>query len=130
MYNILKNMDEIEATILTYRLTGYERIGYTSQQLAEIINEDVFRVYLLFWSTIHYMIQVVCQREKEFPLLTKIVSYPNEREDLFSLSTKKTYRLWKQGYSLEEIAVIRNLKLATIEDHFVEIALREKAFFD
>ncbi|WP_242142629.1 MULTISPECIES: helix-turn-helix domain-containing protein [unclassified Bacillus cereus group] len=128
MYNILKNMDEIEATILTYRLTGYERIGYTLQQLAEIINEDVFRVYLLFWSTIHYMIQVVCKREKEFPLLTKIISYPNEREDLFSLSTKKTYRLWKQGRSLEEIAVIRNLKLATIEDHFVEIALREKAF--
>lgn len=47
---------------------------------------------------------------------------------MFSLSTKKTYQLWRQGRSLDEIATIRNLKVATIEDHFVEIALRERDF--
>ncbi|PEB52658.1 recombinase RecQ [Bacillus pseudomycoides] len=128
MHRLLKEVDPVEATILTYRLTGYERIGYTLQQLAEITKQDVFRVHLLFWGTIHFFIQSVRKKEKEFPLLTKIISYPNERADLFSLSTRKTYQLWKQGRSLEEIATIRNLKPATIEDHFVEIALRERDF--
>lgn len=128
VHMLLKDTLPIEATIFTYRLTGYERIGYTVKQLAEITNQDVFRVYLLFWGTIHFFIQSVRDNEKDFPLLTKIISYPNERADLFSLSTKKTYQLWRQGRSLDEIATIRNLKVATIEDHFVEIALRERDF--
>lgn len=128
MHMVLANTLPIEATILTYRLTGYERIGYTLEQLAKITKQDVFRVHLLFWGTIHFFIQTVREKETEFPLLTKIISYPNERADLFSLSTQKTYQLWKQGYSLDEIATIRNLKVATIEDHFVEITLRERDF--
>ncbi len=41
---------------------------------------------------------------------------------------KKHIIFGEQGRSLEEIATIRNLKVATIEDHFVEIALRERDF--
>ncbi|MBL1704962.1 recombinase RecQ, partial [Klebsiella pneumoniae] len=103
----------VEATIVTYRLTGYERIGCTLQQLAEITKQDIFRVYFLFWGTIHFLIQEVRDKENEFPLLAEIISYPNERAELFSLSTKKTYNFWKQGRSLEEIATIRNLKVST-----------------
>ena len=86
-----------------------------------------FQGVLLFWGTIHFLIQEVRDYENEFPLLAEIISYPNERAELFSLSTK-TYNFWRQGRSLEEIATIRNLKVATIEDHFVEIALRERDF--
>ena len=128
MHTLLQKNNPVEATIVIYRLTGYERIGCTLQQLAEITKQDIFRVYFLFWGTIHFLIQEVRNKENEFPLLAEIISYPNEKADLFSLSTKKTYNLWKQGRSLEEIATIRNLKVATIEDHFVEIALREKEF--
>ncbi|GAB6563251.1 helix-turn-helix domain-containing protein [Bacillus mobilis] len=128
IHNLLGKGDVVEATIVTYRLTGYERIGCTLQQLAEITKQDIFRVYFLFWGTIHFFIQEVRDKENEFPLLAEIISYPNERAELFSLSTKKTYNFWRQGRSLEEIATIRNLKVATIEDHFVEIALREKEF--
>ncbi|MDM5154107.1 helix-turn-helix domain-containing protein [Bacillus sp. DX1.1] len=128
MHMLLKNTSPIEATVITYRLTGYKRIGYTLEQLAEITKQDVFRVHLLFWGTIHFFIQFVRSNEKDFPLLTAIISYPNERADLFSLSTQKTYQLWNQGRSLDEIATIRSLKVATIEDHFVEIALRERNF--
>lgn len=128
VHNLLEKSNAIEATIVTYRLTGYERIGCTLQQLAEITKQDMFRVYFLFWGTMHFFIQEVRDKENEFPLLAEIISYPNERAELFSLSTKKTYNFWRQGRSLEEIATIRNLKVATIEDHFVEIALREKDF--
>ncbi|MGE7633145.1 helix-turn-helix domain-containing protein [Bacillus paramycoides] len=128
IHGLLEKSNPVEATIVTYRLTGYERIGCTVQQLAEITKQDVFRVHFLFWGTIHFFIQEVRNKENEFPLLAEIISYPNERAELFSLSTKRTYNLWRQGRSLEEIATIRNLKVATIEDHFVEIALREKEF--
>lgn len=50
------------------------------------------------------------------------------RELNYLVYPRKTYNFWRQGRSLEEIATIRNLKVATIEDHFVEIALREKIF--
>ena len=50
------------------------------------------------------------------------------RELNYLVYPRKTYNFWRQGRSLEEIATIRNLKVATIEDHFVEIALREKDF--
>ena len=45
------------------------------------------------------------------------------RELNYLVYQQKTYNFWRQGRSLEEIATIRNLKVATIEDHFVEIAL-------
>ena len=51
------------------------------------------------------------------------------RELNYLVYPRKTYNFWRQGRSLEEIATIRNLKVATIEDHFVEIALREKIFY-
>ena len=37
----------------------------------------------------HFFIQEVRDKENEFPLLAEIISYPNERAELFSLSTKK-----------------------------------------
>lgn len=89
IHNLLGKCDVIEATIVTYRLTGYERIGCTLRQLAEITKRDIFRVYFLFWGTIHFLIQEVRDKENEFPLLAEIISYPNERAELFSLSTKK-----------------------------------------
>ena len=89
VHNLLEKSNAIEATIVTYRLTGYERIGCTLQQLAEITKQDIFRVYFLFWGTIHFFIQEVRDKENEFPLLAEIISYPNERAELFSLSTKK-----------------------------------------
>nr|WP_239454509.1 helix-turn-helix domain-containing protein [Bacillus suaedaesalsae] len=43
-------------------------------------------------------------------------------------STEKTFELVNQGYSIEAIAKIRQLKKNTIEDHIVEIALSDEAF--
>ncbi len=126
--SILMYVTSLEATIFVYRLTGYHRIGYTTDQLGNMMKQDAFRVYLLFWGTTHFIIQHVQNHQQNFPLLAQIIAYPNEKADLFSISTQKTYQLWKQGRTMEEIARIRKLKVATIEDHIVEIALREKEF--
>lgn len=54
----------IEATIVTYRLTGYERIGCTLQQLAEITKRDILGYISYFGGTIHFLIQEVRDKRK------------------------------------------------------------------
>lgn len=128
LHHILKEVTPLEAVIFTYRLTGYQRIGYTAEQLGDMTEQDAFRVQLLFLGTLHFCVQTVRDNGECFPLLTEIVSYPNQNENLFSLSTQKTYYLLKSGRTIDEVSVIRKLKIATIEDHVVEIALREPHF--
>lgn len=128
LHRVLKAVTPLEAVIFTYRLTGYQRIGYTAEQLGDMTEQDAFRVHLLFLGTLHFCIQTVREHEGDFPLLTAIMAYPKQNENLFSFSTQKTYQLLKQGRTIDEISVIRKLKVATIEDHIVEIALRETDF--
>ncbi|MFD3446145.1 helix-turn-helix domain-containing protein [Microbacteriaceae bacterium 4G12] len=124
---VLSQLSEPSATIFVWRLSGYERIGYTEQQIARIAEIDPFRVHILFVGTLHYIVQVV-QGNDQYPLLSKIVPHQDKVSSMLSLSTKKTYTLWKQGKTMEQIAGIRRLKLNTIEDHIVEIALHDPQF--
>src|SRR5699024_3524337 len=45
-----------------------------------------------------------------------------------SLSTRKTLQMIHSGHDLETISNLRNLKLSTIHDHIVEIALMDPSF--
>lgn len=128
LHCILKKVTPLEAVIFTYRLTGYQRIGYTAEQLGDMTEQDAFRVQLVLLGTLHFCIETVKEQEHEFPLLTTIMAYPKQNENLLSFSTQKTYQLLKQRRTIDEISVIRKLKVATIEDHIVEIALRENDF--
>ena len=49
-------------------------------------------------------------------------------EKSYTVTTDKTFRLLEKGFSLEQIAQIRQLKLSTIEDHLVEISLHDHSF--
>jgi uncharacterized protein YpbB len=51
-----------------------------------------------------------------------------EQKDSLTLSSRKTWELLNQDFSLEEIASIRHLKISTIEDHLVEFALNIEEF--
>ena len=43
-------------------------------------------------------------------------------------SAERTKKLFEQGYSVEQIASLRKLKLSTIEDHFIEMAANMESF--
>jgi uncharacterized protein YpbB len=116
---LLKNLTAEEATVIVYRLSGFNRVGYTHLQIAQMLNKDPFAVHLLFLGAIHGMVQILMKEESDYPILAQLL--PRTRHVL-SLSTQKTYELWKQGKTMEQIANIRSLKLNTIEDHIVEIA--------
>ncbi len=117
----------IEPEVLVLRLTGHKKIGLTSEQAAETLGMNLYHYHIEFLNILHYMISKISQNINVFPLLSSLV-HDIQKEVPFTLSTEKTFQLLKKGYLPDEIAAIRNLKVSTIEDHIVEIALHVKEF--
>lgn len=51
-----------------------------------------------------------------------------EFKRVLTTSTHKTLELVQKGFSIDQIAHIRSLKKATIEDHIVELSIHEPSF--
>lgn len=124
----LSALPEAECTVFVLRLSGYNRVGYTEGQIAELLDEDPLRIHFQFLSALHRLAKHGLEEDGKYPLLSQMTSYKEKRMAVLSLSTIKTYDLWRQGKTLEEIMRIRSLKRSTIEDHIVEIALHEQDF--
>ncbi|KIL17129.1 hypothetical protein C2W58_02807 [Bacillus pumilus] len=122
---LLMSLSDQEALIFVYSLTSNERIGRTYQQMAEWMKEDVWYVYLLFWNVLHYFIQSA--QKGEAPILQQLVG-DLEFKRVLTTSTHKTLELVQKGFDIEQIAHIRSLKKATIEDHIVELSIHEPSF--
>lgn len=118
---------EIDPSILIFRLSGYQQIGLTPMQAAQKFSMDFYDYHLQFINIIHYMIRKVGQEPKRFALLVHLYNGLIQQNEL-TQSSKKTWQLLSQGHSIETIAHIRRLKLSTIEDHLVEIALHFNEF--
>jgi uncharacterized protein YpbB len=125
--NCLQEEKSIEPAMLVLRLTGHNKIGLTSEQAAEKLEMTYTQYQLEFLNILHYMIKTVSSTNSSFPLLSSLVQ-DVQKEVPLTLSTEKTFRLLEKGYLLNEIAAMRNLKMSTIEDHIVEIALHVKDF--
>ncbi|WP_282061245.1 helix-turn-helix domain-containing protein [Bacillus pumilus] len=122
---LLISLSDQESLIFVYSLTSNERIGRTYQQMAEWMKEDVWYVYLLFWNVLHYFIQSA--QKGEAPILQQLVG-DLEFKRVLTTSTHKTLELVQKGFDIEQIAHIRSLKKATIEDHIVELSIHEPSF--
>jgi uncharacterized protein YpbB len=122
LVDCLKTADHLDPSILIFRLTGYNRIGQTSQQTAEMLKMDFARYHLEFLNILHYLIEQVTTNKNRFPLLNSILEYKGQHI-VMTNSSYRTYELLGKGYSIEEIAKHRRLQKSTIEDHIVEIAL-------
>ncbi|MCP8968725.1 helix-turn-helix domain-containing protein [Ectobacillus ponti] len=124
----LAQLPEQEAALFVSRLSGAERIGLTEEQLAQQRGMDPLRIHFLFLAVLHFLVRTAASAPRQYPLLHSIAAYKGEQLAALSASTERTYELWQQGRSLAEIARMRRLKLNTIEDHFVEIALHDRSF--
>lgn len=119
-------MEEVQKTIFTYRLVGYEVTGWTWSQLGEQVNLSPMNVKLNFIESLHRLLQMIEQNE-DLSLL-KQIAIGIRVETLLTESTRQTKSYFDKGYTLEEIGAARQLKLSTIEDHIVEIALNDPYF--
>jgi uncharacterized protein YpbB len=113
--------------LVVFRLTGFKKIGLTTLQAAEKTGLEPAHYHYEFLNCLHAMFDRVIENEHAYPLLSGLI-IKAERSVPLTISTDKTYRLMQRGYTLEEIAAVRNLKQSTIEDHVVEIALSIKDF--
>ncbi|MEH7176717.1 helix-turn-helix domain-containing protein [Neobacillus vireti] len=123
----LEQAKDINPAVLVFRFTGYQQIGFTSTQAARMLNKDSVQYHLEFINILHYLIQIVENDPTRFKVLSSLIMNLEQSNSL-TLSSRKTWLLLNQGFSLEEIASIRNLKISTIEDHLVEFALNIKDF--
>jgi uncharacterized protein YpbB len=131
LYNELTNCfyeaEGVNPAVVVFRLTGYKQIGLTAEQTAKKLNMDYIDYHLVFTNTMHYMIQKIKANLEQFPLLSCLFLGFAEHDEL-TMSSRKTWNLLMQGYSLEMIANLRRLKVSTIEDHLVEFALNINHF--
>ncbi len=118
---------DMNPSALVFRLTGYQQIGLTPFQAAQKLSMGWFDYQLEFINVIHYMIRKIGEGYERFPLLSHLHKGLIQQHGL-TQSSRKTWQLLTQGHSLETIAQIRQLKISTIEDHLVEIALNRNDF--
>ncbi|WP_147533823.1 helix-turn-helix domain-containing protein [Bacillus marasmi] len=118
---------KLSPEIFIIRLSGYQTYGLTSKQAADFFHMEDTHYHIQFLNLLHFMIKKIKEFPDEFPLLNNILVDLSQPAS-FTLSTSKTYSFLKRGYTIGEIASARNLKLSTIEDHIVEIALIDKMF--
>jgi uncharacterized protein YpbB len=123
----LDQAENINPLVIVYRFTGYQQIGLTTSQTAERLNMDILNYHLAFINVLHYLIQKVESDRNRFGLLSLLLE-EGEIQDSLTLSSSKTLELLNQGYSIDQIARIRNLKVSTVEDHLVELAINVKGF--
>ncbi|MEH7107380.1 helix-turn-helix domain-containing protein [Bacillus sp. JJ1764] len=122
-----EGVGEINPSLMVFRLTGFGQIGLTSLQAAKRVNLDPLDYHLDFLNILHFMIQKISSDLLSFPLLAFLLHGLDQDNDM-TQSTRKTWNLLKSGYSIEMIAAERHLKMSTIEDHLVEIALHRDDF--
>ena len=119
-------MDDQQKIIVTHRLSGFGLTGWTWDQLADQLKQHPFAVRLLFLESLHRLLLVI-EQSSDLSFLRKIAENVKVTTYLTD-SSSKTKQLFDRGLSIEDIAATRNLKLSTIEDHFVELSINDPQF--
>lgn len=119
-------MTDIQKYILTCRLTGRSEFAKTWDQLAAELEVAADTLRLLFIEALHRLLPVI-EDPDDYPFLQKI-AFDIKVHSYLTDSAKHTKRLFDQGHSMESIASIRKLKMSTIEDHVVEMAMNDERF--
>ncbi|WP_100331448.1 helix-turn-helix domain-containing protein [Bacillus xiapuensis] len=123
----LKSQTAEDPLIAVLRLSGSKRTGKTASQAAAVLKLEETEYWYRFLNLLHFLIQHIIQRSSQLPLLFAMI------EDIYqpvvlTHSARRTAELLRRGYSPEEIAAKRRLKMSTVEDHLVELALNLPEF--
>ncbi|WOV85996.1 helix-turn-helix domain-containing protein [Sporosarcina oncorhynchi] len=119
-------MSDIQKYIFSCRLSGKDCTAKTWDQLAMELNEPPPTIRLLFIESLHRLLNSI-DTSKRTPFLLQLTADIKVQSYLTD-SANRTKKLYDQGHALERIAEIRQLKMSTIEDHMIEIAMNDSSF--
>ncbi|REB09877.1 hypothetical protein DVB69_03445 [Sporosarcina sp. BI001-red] len=125
----MTGISDLQAAVLCHRLTGVSASGWTWEQLEESTGETVASLQLEYLEALHRLITVSesTDAEERLPILHMLVKDIRIKTPLTD-STAITKKLFDQGLPIDEIAIVRQLKVNTIEDHITEIATNDRNF--
>ncbi|MCM3709799.1 helix-turn-helix domain-containing protein [Sporosarcina luteola] len=119
-------MSDIQKYIFACRLTGSTETAKTWDQLSSELEMGTDALRLQFIESLHRLLPIV-EDSAEFPFLNKM-AFGIKVHSYLTDSAMHTKRLFDQGHSMASIATIRKLKMSTIEDHIIEMAMNDKRF--
>lgn len=124
---VLQTLPQKQAELIVYQLSSDQIIGMTIHQLAEMYEQDYTFLQIEWVAGLHQIVKEAQVNQKKFQILPLFI---NDLIDEYPLTytAKKTWQWLKDGYDIDQIAQIRQLKRSTIEDHLVEIALNVPSF--
>lgn len=121
LYNFLEHLDDdLLATLVVERLSGYQIHGRSFQQLATKMKIPLAILELYYYQVILLFMEYCLKHNLSLQFL---IRKRNVKTSGLTLSAQKTFSLLQQGYELAEISKLRQLKQNTIEDHLIEIAI-------
>lgn len=125
--SIFMSMNPVHIELFILQLTGYQRIGLANVQLAKQYNLNNEDITLITLSVIHRILKVIKRHPKEYNVLHQLVDDLIQPAPL-TKSASKTKAMLQRNLSLEQISTRRQLKINTIYDHVVEIAIARDDF--
>lgn len=124
---LLTDFSTVEASLFVNRLTGYKTYGMSLSQLAKLYHLEIYDVQLILTGVTHQMMNIILTNKNEYPFLTLFIKdLTNTR--FLSQSASQTKEVLNKGYDLTTISRLRKLRINTIYDHIVEIALADSSF--
>ncbi|QCR32107.1 helix-turn-helix domain-containing protein [Lysinibacillus sp. SGAir0095] len=120
-------LEEQAKNTLILRLSGYNMAGLTWQQISFQEDMKEMDLQLIYIFSLHNWLSEILLQSEEYPLLFQLVENIRIKNPLTG-SAYQSAELFNNGYSIEQISRIRGLKMSTIEDHIVELAMNEPQF--
>lgn len=130
LVHLFAKLPHIYPTLFMKQITTDQTIGLTDEQLANKFKQSLSNIYLMCKNYEHYILLQIKSRPENYPLLHHLMEDLNNvgRKTTITNSAKVTEGYVKRGFTPEQIAMQRGLKVTTIYDHIVEIALHDDQF--
>ncbi len=127
---LLEDLPDMYIEMFIKQLTTAEQIGWTKEQLANLYSISPVDVELHEINYLHYMLGRIEKEPRSYPLLYAFAKdlYRKEESGTITQSARITKTMITKGMSIEDVARFRRLKVTTIHDHLVEIALQDPSF--
>lgn len=119
IHDILVDFPDEISEIIVDTFTTIRQTGLTHYQLVDKHDYTVHDIKLILISFAHELTKKYRNNHVFQPFIN--FSSEQRKSKLLTHSAKQTWNMLVDGYSLQDIANYRKLKIATIEDHVIEI---------